>query len=89
MEEVGNEIESGFYLLGCSVVEDKLQNEVPSVIRDLIDVNVKVWMLTGDKLETAENIAFSCKLIQPGFEKIYLRAQENERESQDLEKLYH
>lgn len=30
-------------------------------------------MLTGDKLETAENIALSCKLIQPGFERVYLK----------------
>lgn len=31
-------------------------------------LDIKVWMLTGDKMETAENIAKSCKLIQPGFE---------------------
>ncbi len=36
-------------------------------IRDLIRANIKVWMLTGDKLETAENIAKSCNLIQRGF----------------------
>jgi magnesium-transporting ATPase (P-type) len=35
-------------------------------------------MLTGDKLETAENIALSCKLIQPDFERIYLRFSEYE-----------
>jgi phospholipid-transporting ATPase len=38
---------------------------VPETIFDLIRANIKVWMLTGDKLETAENIAKSCKLIQP------------------------
>jgi phospholipid-transporting ATPase len=67
------------------VVEDRLQDEVPNVIRDLIDVNVKVWMLTGDKLETAENIAFSCKLIQPGFERIYLKNFNLSKENQDEE----
>jgi phospholipid-transporting ATPase len=60
-------IEKGFTLIGTTAIEDKLQDDVPEVIRDLIEVNVKVWMLTGDKLETAENIAFSCRLIQPDF----------------------
>ncbi len=43
---------------------DRLQEDVPETIRDLIRANIKVWMLTGDKMETAENIAKSCKLIQ-------------------------
>jgi P-type E1-E2 ATPase len=45
-------------------VLDRLQEDVPETIRDLIRANIKVWMLTGDKMETAENIAKSCKLIQ-------------------------
>ena len=47
---------------------------MPKVIADLIEANIKVWMLTGDKLETAENIGFSCKLVQAEFKKLYLRA---------------
>ena len=50
--------------MGATAVEDKLQDNVPQTIADLIRANIKVWMLTGDKLETAENIAKSCKLIQ-------------------------
>lgn len=73
VEAVNAKIECELFLFGCSVVEDKLQDEVPSVIKDLIDVNIKVWMLTGDKMETAENIALSCKLIQPEFEKLYIK----------------
>lgn len=46
-----------------TAVEDKLQDNVPETIFDLLKANIKVWMLTGDKLETAENIAKSCKLI--------------------------
>ena len=45
-------------------MEDKLQPKVPETIADFLRANIKVWMLTGDKLETAENIAKSCKLIQ-------------------------
>lgn len=37
-------------------------------------------MLTGDKLETAENIGFSCKLVQNHFKKMYLKAEEGEHE---------
>lgn len=74
MEEIADRVESGLTLLGCTAVEDKLQDEVPEVIADLIEANIKVWMLTGDKLETAENIGFSCRLIQQDFQKLYLRA---------------
>jgi P-type E1-E2 ATPase len=40
-----------------------LQDEVPETINDLQQAGIKIWMLTGDKFETAENIAMSCKLI--------------------------
>ena len=73
MESLADRVETNFMLLGCTAVEDKLQDNVPKVIADLIEANIKVWMLTGDKLETAENIGFSCKLIQPNFTKLYLR----------------
>lgn len=62
-----NELEKGFYLIGATAVLDRLQEDVPETIRDLIRANIKVWMLTGDKMETAENIAKSCKLIQDDF----------------------
>jgi len=44
-------------------VEDRLQTDVPSTIHDLQRGGIKVWMLTGDKFETAENIGYSCKLL--------------------------
>ena len=67
-EEHFSKLESGLTLLGATAVEDKLQDRVPAVINDLQRADIKVWMLTGDKFETAENIAKSCKLIQPDFE---------------------
>ena len=45
-------------------MEDRLQTDVPSTIHDLQRAGIKVWMLTGDKFETAENIGFSCKLLK-------------------------
>jgi phospholipid-transporting ATPase len=63
MLDVAADYEKDYYLLGATAVEDKLQQNVPQVIHDLLTANIKVWMLTGDKLETAENIAYSCRLF--------------------------
>ena len=51
-------------LLGGTAVEDRLQDDVPQTIHSLQNAGIKIWMLTGDKLETAENIGESCKLIK-------------------------
>jgi P-type E1-E2 ATPase len=50
-------------LIGVTAVEDKLQDDVPEVLADFLKANINVWMLTGDKLETAENIGRSCNLV--------------------------
>jgi magnesium-transporting ATPase (P-type) len=57
-----NELESDMLLLGVSGLEDKLQEDVTTVLKDLIEAGINVWMLTGDKLDTAESIGFSCNL---------------------------
>eukprot|EP00347_Sterkiella_histriomuscorum_P002642 403367358 len=64
-----NEIESELFLLGATALEDKLQEGVPEAIEDFNNAGIKVWMLTGDKLETAENIGFSSKMFN---EKMYI-----------------
>lgn len=56
-------IEQQLILLGATAIEDKLQRDVPKTIEKLLDAGIKVWVLTGDKIETAINIGFSCKLI--------------------------
>ena len=63
LNKLNNEIERDIFLLGATIVEDKLQDKVPETIRDLRLAGVKVWMLTGDKLTTAKNIGLSCNLI--------------------------
>jgi magnesium-transporting ATPase (P-type) len=50
-------------LLGVTGLEDLLQDNVAQCIKQFRDANIKVWMLTGDKGETAENIGASCGLI--------------------------
>jgi len=51
------------HLLGASAIEDRLQDGVPETIATLAKADIKIWMLTGDKQETAINIAHSCRLI--------------------------
>ena len=63
IDEVAELIESDLKLLGCTAIEDKLQDRVPETIQTLQDANIKVWVLTGDKQETAINIGMSCKLL--------------------------
>jgi len=64
LAQIFDKYERGLVLLGATAVEDRLQDRVPETIKDLQDASIKIWMLTGDKLETAENIGLSCKLIQ-------------------------
>jgi len=63
VNQVYDSIEQNLYLLGTTIVEDKLQEKVPETIRDLRLAKIKVWMLTGDKMNTAYNIGLSCNLI--------------------------
>lgn len=43
-------------LLGATAIEDKLQDKVPETIETLMKADIKIWILTGDKQETAINI---------------------------------
>lgn len=56
-------LEKGLRLLGCTAIEDKLQDGVPESIAKLREAGIRVWMLTGDKYSTAVQIATSCNLI--------------------------
>ncbi|CAK4078673.1 unnamed protein product [Aphanomyces euteiches] len=57
------EIEQDLELLGATAIEDKLQDNVPRAIYRLMEAGMKVWVLTGDKQETAINIAYACQLM--------------------------
>ena len=52
-------------------------NNYTLTFNHLILLDIKVWMLTGDKLETAQNIGYSCKLIQEDFEKLVIKADDH------------
>uniref|UniRef100_A0A8C3UTC9 P-type phospholipid transporter n=1 Tax=Catharus ustulatus TaxID=91951 RepID=A0A8C3UTC9_CATUS len=55
-------------LLGATAIEDKLQDGVPETIQLLKLGNIKVWVLTGDKQETAMNIGYACRLLTDDME---------------------
>lgn len=51
------------FLLGATAIEDKLQENVGKTIAFMKKAGIKVWVLTGDKIETAINIGYSCELL--------------------------
>ncbi|KAJ8760979.1 hypothetical protein K2173_022017 [Erythroxylum novogranatense] len=63
LDEVAELVEKDLILIGCTAIEDKLQEGVPACIQTLSRAGIKIWVLTGDKLETAINIAYACNLI--------------------------
>src|SRR5690606_16615285 len=78
VDECMSEIETGCYLLGATIVEDKLQDQVPECIRDLRLAGIKIWMLTGDKFNTAFNIGLSCNLIWSSMQIFKVKGEEGE-----------
>lgn len=63
LDSVYEQIESNLMLIGATAIEDKLQDGVPETIATLAKADIKIWVLTGDKKETAENIGYSCSLL--------------------------
>ncbi|CAK9806962.1 Phospholipid-transporting ATPase IF [Anthophora plagiata] len=68
MEKAYNLMENGLTLLGVTAVEDRLQEGVEETLESLHVAGIKIWVLTGDKAETAENIAFLCGQYKSGTE---------------------
>jgi phospholipid-transporting ATPase len=61
-------VETDMVLLGCTAIKDHLQEKVREAITRFIEAKIKVWMITGDKLQTAESIAHSAGIFQPEME---------------------
>ncbi|NXQ79748.1 AT8B3 ATPase, partial [Nyctibius grandis] len=68
LDKLYEEMEQNLQLLGATAIEDKLQDGVPETIQLLKLGNIKVWVLTGDKQETAMNIGYACKLLMDDME---------------------
>eukprot|EP01135_Chromosphaera_perkinsii_P000065 Nk52_evm16s24 gene=Nk52_evmTU16s24 len=76
MFALADEIERGMVLIGATAVEDKLQAGVPECIATLMQATIKVWVLTGDKQETAINIGFSSCLLTEDMTVIVVNAKD-------------
>lgn len=81
MEEVASSIECDLELLGGTAIEDRLQDGVPETIELLANAGIKLWVLTGDKVETAINIGFSCNLLNNDMELLVIRADTDDGDS--------
>uniref|UniRef100_A0A673SX93 Phospholipid-transporting ATPase n=1 Tax=Suricata suricatta TaxID=37032 RepID=A0A673SX93_SURSU len=84
LEECYDNIEKKFLLLGATAIEDHLQARVPETITTLLEANIKIWVLTGDKQETAINIAYSCKLLSTQMPCIQLNSKSLEATQQAI-----
>ncbi|XP_072977249.1 phospholipid-transporting ATPase 3 isoform X2 [Typha angustifolia] len=84
LDEVAEMIEKDLILIGCTAIEDKLQEGVPACIETLSKAGIKIWVLTGDKMETAINIAYACNLINNGMKQFIISSETDKiREVED------
>ncbi|XP_073321961.1 phospholipid-transporting ATPase ID-like [Pagrus major] len=72
LDQLYEEIENDLLLLGATAIEDKLQDGVPQTIEQLSKADIKIWVLTGDKQETAENIGYSCNLLREEMNDVFI-----------------
>ncbi|KAL2462555.1 putative phospholipid-transporting ATPase 4 [Forsythia ovata] len=70
LEQLADSMERDLILVGATAVEDKLQKGVPQCIDKLAQAGLKIWVLTGDKMETAINIGYACSLLRQGMKQI-------------------
>ncbi|XP_076446469.1 putative phospholipid-transporting ATPase IA isoform X4 [Babylonia areolata] len=72
IEDSAELIERNLVLMGATAIEDRLQDGVPETIYKLSMADIKLWVLTGDKQETAINIGYSCQLLTQNMELIII-----------------
>lgn len=85
LEVVSDAIERDLTLLGGTAIEDRLQDGVPDTISLLGEAGIKLWVLTGDKVETAINIGFSCNLLNNDMDLIVFKSEEQTVEDAENE----
>lgn len=85
LETVSDVIERDLMLIGGTAIEDRLQDGVPDTIALLADAGIKLWVLTGDKVETAINIGFSCNLLSNDMDLIVFKAGDDTIEAAEAE----
>ncbi|KAI1913572.1 aminophospholipid translocase [Ophidiomyces ophidiicola] len=86
LDKAAELIEKDFYLLGATAIEDRLQDGVPDTIHTLQQAGIKIWVLTGDRQETAINIGMSCKLISEDMTLLIINEETAEATRESLSK---
>ncbi|QRV83950.1 phospholipid-translocating P-type ATPase [Ceratobasidium sp. AG-Ba] len=83
LDKAAEIIEKEMFLLGATAIEDKLQEGVPETIHTLQMAGIKVWVLTGDRQETAINIGMSCRLISESMNLVIIN-EENAHDTREF-----
>lgn len=78
-------IENELCFIGATGVEDRLQDSVPATISTLMKANIKIWMLTGDRFETAVSTAFLSSLVEAKTVQLLLLTPETEAINNSLD----
>ncbi|PFH48817.1 hypothetical protein AMATHDRAFT_5455 [Amanita thiersii Skay4041] len=78
-------VEKDLVILGATALEDKLQEGVPEAIEMLHRAGIKLWILTGDKLQTAIEIGYSCNLLKNDMDVMILSADSMEQTRSQIE----
>ncbi|KAJ8407220.1 hypothetical protein AAFF_G00288960, partial [Aldrovandia affinis] len=86
---VYNQVENGMSLIGATAVEDRLQEEAAETMEALQGAGMKVWVLTGDKMETAKSTCYACRLFQRGTELLELTVRTLEEGGRKREERMH
>ncbi|KAB1267561.1 putative phospholipid-transporting ATPase IH, partial [Camelus dromedarius] len=81
LAEAYEQIEKNLVLLGATAVEDRLQEKAADTIEALQKAGIKVWVLTGDKMETAAATCYACKLFRRGTQLLELTTKKLEEQN--------
>ena len=87
LNELIEEIEKNCYLVGATALEDQMQDNVKKDIQEFIESGINFWMLTGDKMETAESIGYSIKLFDSDTEVFKIKEKEEDNIIKRMEEI--
>ncbi|ETW00410.1 hypothetical protein H310_07047 [Aphanomyces invadans] len=76
LDAAAEALEVNMTIVGATAIEDKLQVGVPNAIHSLAQAGIKIWVLTGDKEETAVNIGHACRLLNDGMQLLYVNRED-------------
>ncbi|KAJ4469887.1 phospholipid-transporting ATPase 1 [Lentinula aciculospora] len=85
IDKANERVEHSLRILGATALEDKLQEGVPEAIETLHRAGIKLWILTGDKLQTAIEIGYSCNLLKQEMDVMILSADTPEKARAQIE----